>query len=282
MAVQDEFADDAAAVAYWRVGAPDVATTDLTYPGGAGQAQAARIYRANADGPMPALLYIHGGGWTGGSIDINDRAARMLAHHSGCHVFSVSYRLTPEHPFPAGLDDCAAALTWLRENGADHGIDVSRIAAGGASAGANLAMALALAKTGELGALLLFYGVFGCDFETDSYQTYADGFGLTRARMVDLFAMYDPGGQRENNALITPLKATELAGLPPSWMVAAEHDVLRDDTVAMANAMTAAGVVVESHTEPGVTHGFINRGRLVPAADAALVRSAAFLKTTFE
>ncbi|MGR6430284.1 alpha/beta hydrolase [Rhizobium sp. PAMB 3174] len=268
---------DAATAAFWAEGARDVADIrDLTFEGAAGQLQSARLYRSRT-GRTPVLLYIHGGGWSGGSIALNERAARELSAESGWSVLSVSYRLAPAHPYPAGLDDCRAALAWLRSEGPALDLDTNRIAIGGASAGANLAMAAALAEKGQgLSALLLFYGVFGADFSTPSYTHFANGPGLTRERMQHLYSLYDPQGQRDREPLITPLLA-DLAGLPPTMLIAAECDVLRSDSERMADALLRAGVETSLHIEPGVTHGFINRGRLLPAATAALHRAAGFL-----
>ncbi|MGJ8584936.1 MAG: alpha/beta hydrolase [Marinosulfonomonas sp.] len=279
MSVSQDFADDAEAAAFWKVGAADVPCRDLEYPGAVGQPQAARLYQGAEQGAAPVLLYIHGGGWAGGSIDLNERAARNIASESGWNVFSISYRLAPEHPYPAGLNDCRAALQWLGQNFAQLGVDPTRIVIGGASAGANLAITTALSEpTPNLLGLLLFYGVFGCNFGTESYQTFADGPGLTRARMQDLFDMYDGDAKRMVDPFISPILSDELASLPPSFVMAAEHDVLLDDSRAMAGALEAAEVPVKFHIEPGVTHGFINRGRLVPAGDAALKRAALYLK----
>lgn len=268
---------DTASATFWAEGARHVADIrDLTFEGAAGQLQSARLYRSRT-GRTPVLLYIHGGGWSGGSIALNERAARELAAESGWSVVSISYRLAPAHPYPAGLDDCRAALAWLRREGPALDLDTDRIAIGGASAGANLAMATALAekKRGFAG-LLLFYGVFGADFSTPSYERFAAGPGLTRERMQHLFSLYDPQGQRDREPLITPLLA-DLAGLPPTMLIAAECDVLCSDSERMADALTRAGVETSLHIEPGVTHGFINRGRLLPAATAALHRAAGFL-----
>ncbi len=126
---------------------------------------------------------------------------------------------------------------------------------------------------------MLFYGVFGADLDTESYRHYAEGPGLTRTRMAELFDMYDPGGRRHADPLIAPLAADPPAGLPPCCLIAAEHDVLLDDSRAMHRALVAAGPAATLHVEPGVTHGFINRGRLVPAANAALARAAGFVRT---
>lgn len=262
--------------AYWSQGGPTVASEDLTYPGGAGQPQRLRLYRGGAEG-APVLLYIHGGGWVGGSIELHDYSARGLAAGAGVDVVSISYRFAPAHPFPAGLEDCLAAARWIETEGAALGL-TGPLVIGGASAGGNLAAAAALrSDPGRFAGLLIFYGVLGCDFDSDSYTRYRDGPGLTRARMMELFGHYDPERRAASEPLITPVLSGDLSRLPDTAIIAAEHDVLLDDNRAFAEALRAAGVPTDYHVEPGVTHGFINRGRLVPATDAAIARACAFL-----
>jgi acetyl esterase len=266
--------DDAAA--YWSEGQEPCETRDLAYPGGAGQPQAARHYRG---GDRGVLLFVHGGGWSGGSIALKERTCRRIAARSGWDVVSVSYRLAPAHPYPAGLDDVRAAVAWLRAGGA--GIAADRLALGGDSAGGNLALAAALAGARDLAALVLVYGVFGTDFDSDSYRRFATGFGFTRARMMDLYDLYDPEGLRTTDPCLVPMLASDealRAAIPPATLfLAAECDVLADDTRAMFARFKALGARASLHVEPGVTHGFLNRGRMVPQGDAALDRIASFL-----
>ncbi|MDF0597283.1 alpha/beta hydrolase [Psychromarinibacter halotolerans] len=269
--------DPDATAAFWSDGAPEVAgVKDLFYPGAAGQQQAARLYRGAAGADAPVLLYLHGGGWNGGSIALNEAACRALAAESGWSVLSVSYRLAPAHPYPAGLNDAQAALGWLAENGAALGLDPGRIAIGGASAGANLALACALSRPGATIGMLLVYGVYDRDFSRESYDRYGEGPGLTKVRMTELFAMYAPDAGTD--PLVVPLHSDALSALPPACLIAAELDVLADENADMAAALRGAGVDTDYHQEPGVTHGFINRGRLLPAARACLTRGADFLK----
>lgn len=274
----ETFTSDDEAAAYWAEAAPRVPFEDRSYPGGAGQTQRARLYRGETG--APTLLYIHGGGWTGGSIELNEAATRGLVAESGWNVLSISYRLAPRHPYPAGLDDCRAALRWLKSERAALGLDNDRIALGGASAGANLALAMALdLDRDDVAGLLLYYGVFGKDFATPSYRRHEDGPVLTRTRMIEIFDLYDPDGLRDTDPRIAPLTATDLSHLPPACLIAAEHDVLLDDSLRMAERFAADGVPHSLHVQPGVSHGFINRGRLVPAARDCVRRGANFLKS---
>jgi acetyl esterase len=175
-------------------------------------------------------------------------------------------------------------MNWVCDWGSDIGLNTERVACGGASAGGNLALALALGlHEAPLAGLLLFYPVTGSDFETKSYRRYADGYGLSRDRMQQLFAMYDPDGRRGREPELTPRSATPdqilKANMPPVAFISAECDVLAEDSRLMAAHLEAAGVSTMLHIEPGVTHGFINRGRLIPAAEACLSRAAQFLET---
>ena len=276
--VGETFADDVEAAAYWCDGTPDVPFEDVTYAGAEDQPQRARLYRGSPDAPV--LLFIHGGGCAGGSIELHEPASKGLVQESGWNVLSISYRLAPKHPYPAGLNDCVAAYHWLQSNGADFGLTTDQVALGGASAGANLAIAATLAlPAGSAAGLVLYYGVFGGQTDTASYLTYQNGPGLTQARMAELFGMYDPDLRRLDDPLLTPLLSNDLAKLPASCLIAAEHDVLLEDSRMMFTALQMAGVDASLHVEPGVTHGFINRGRLVPAADACISRAAQFMKT---
>ncbi|MDF0603741.1 alpha/beta hydrolase [Psychromarinibacter sp. C21-152] len=268
--------DPAATAAFWAEGTPDVPVEDLSYPGAEGQPQAARLYRGAAPAPAPVLIFAHGGGWVGGSIALNEAACRALAADSGWSVLSISYRLAPAYPFPAGLEDVKAALRWLGQDGAGPlGLDPARIALGGASAGANLAMATALSIPGAAQGLLLYYGVYDRDTTRPSFAEHDASPGITTARVREIFDLYAPGAGTD--PLVVPFHAPDLSVLPPACLIAAEMDVLRSENEAMAARMRAAGCDVDFHVEPGVHHGFINRGRLLPAARSCLSRGADFL-----
>lgn len=255
---------------------------DFVCPGAANQDQRLRLYCASAE-KAPVLIYIHGGGWLGGSIELNDPAARALAAQSGRHVVSISYRFAPEHPYPAALNDCLAAIKWLLSDkppsDLTQQLDLQHIAIGGASAGANLALATALSlPIGTFEALVLFYGVLNDDMSVQSYTQHRNGPGMTQARMEKIFNAYDPEQRRHTDPLIIPLQA-DLKGLPHTIVAAAEIDVLRTENEQLAERLQAEGVKVTAWVELGVTHGFINRGRLLPAARDSLARAAKTLAT---
>lgn len=271
----------AAAEAFWMEGADEMhAIDDYVFPGADDQPQRLRLYRST-DAIRPVLIYIHGGGWIGGSIELNESAARALAARSNRHVVSISYRFAPTHPYPAALSDCLAAVHWLQSDSAPteltRHLSLQQIAIGGASAGANLALATTLSlPLNTFDALLMFYGVFNDDMTVQSYQDYPNGPGMTRARIEMILEAYDPEHQRQNDPLITPLHA-DLKGLPHTVVAAAEIDVLRSENELMAQRLKSVGVEVTDWVESGVTHGFINRGRMLPAARDTLARAAAVL-----
>ena len=273
--IDEERARGKAAAVFWNEGLPAVASIETHDAAGR---VPLHLFKPDRPGPLPVVVYVHGGGWAVDSVVQNEPLIRTLVTRSGWAVLAPTYRLAPEHPFPAGLDDAVAAVRWVQEHGHSHGLDPARIVLSGTSAGANLALAAAISgKTEPLAGLLLFYGVFGADFDTTSYRRFADGrYGLPRERMAHYFDLYDPAGKRTSDPLIQPLLA-DLDGLPPTWLLAAGLDVLRDDTLALHQKLIDAGVPVTLRFEPGVVHGFINRGRIVRAARRSLDAAAAFL-----
>ena len=273
--IKEERARGKAAAAFWNEGLPDVAAIETHNAEGY---VPLHLFKPDHPGPLPVVVYVHGGGWAVGSVVQNEPLIRTLVTRSGWAVLAPTYRLAPEHPYPAGLEDVITTVRWVTEHGPSHGLDPARIVLSGTSAGANLALAAAVsAELDPLAGLLLFYGVFGADFETTSYRRFADGrYGLPRERMAHYFDLYDPKGRRTTDPLIQPLLA-DLDGLPPTWLLAAGLDVLRDDTLALHAKFIEAGVPVTLRFEPGVVHGFINRGRIVRAARRSLAAAADFL-----
>jgi acetyl esterase len=239
-----------------------------------------RVYRPSDAPDLPALVYIHGGGWTIGGLDGADDLCRTLSGAASCVVISVEYRLAPENPFPAGLDDCVAAFNWTARNAAELGIDSDRIAIGGDSAGGNLAIAvcqLAVQNGDPLPCFqLLAYPPTDFDSHRLSWTEHADAPLLTAADARWFMSLYLSADEDRSNPLVSPEKATSLAGLPPAHLVLAEVDVLRDDGLAFAECLLADGVPVTVSRYPGVFHGFFTEvgvyARTTQAIDGAVGR----------
>lgn len=227
-----------------------------------------RVYRPHA-GTLPAIVYLHGGGWVAGSVATHDGVCASLADDAGVVVISVEYRRSPEHRFPAPNDDAYAALLWTRDNADMLDIDAARIAIGGDSAGAHLAASVVFEARDRGGPAiamqLLVYPVVEPDFETASYLAYAAGPSLTRADMIEYWSHYlDDLSTRDPRAI--PSRASSLAGLPRAHVVVAELDPLRDEGVRYAKLLGEAGVPVECVEVPSLAHGFLRASPYVRAA----------------
>lgn len=227
-----------------------------------------RSYRpAGAEGVLPALLYFHGGGWVMGSIASHEPITAALALQAGIAVFSVEYRLAPEHPFPAGFSDGINALRWLTEQAAALRIDPGRLAIGGDSAGANLAAAIAQqCRDIPLAAQMLAYPALDDYFDTPSYHQNAEGPFLTRALAQAFWGHYTAGQGAQGRPEIAPLRNEALQGLPPAILLVAEHDPLRDEGAAYAAKLRNAGVAVDFRHAEGMIHGFLRAASISPAA----------------
>ena len=244
-----------------------------------------RIYTPHGDGPFPALVYFHGGGWVVGDLDTVDVPCRRIASRAGCVVMSVDYRLAPEHRFPAAAEDAYAAFRWLAENAREQHADPSRIAVGGDSAGGNLAAVVALMARDRGGPQpcfqLLLYPVTDSAQDTASYQDNADGYLLTRESMTWFWNHY-MGDADRTHPYASPMRAADHRGLPPAFVVTAEFDPLRDEGEAYAHRLAAAGTPVVCRRYDGTIHGFcwmpgvLDKGRQA-LDDAAAELSAAFL-----
>ena len=234
-----------------------------------------RLYLPSLDAAQPLLVFLHGGGWMFGDLDTHDAMHRHLAAQAGCAVLAVGYRLAPEHPFPAGLDDCATAFAWARREARALGCDPARIALGGESAGANLtaAITLRLRDAGEAQPLfqLLVHPATDLRFRLPSFETVQSP-GLNRDYLETGVAMYIGTGDVAD-PLISPLRAARHDGLAPAIVLTAEEDPLRDDGEYYAAALTAAGVETLACRLPGLPHGFL----FLPVAIPAVAHSYALI-----
>jgi acetyl esterase len=238
---------------------------------------------------LPVVVFYHGGGWSIGDLDTHDAVARGHAVGAEAIVVSVDYRLAPEHPFPAGVDDCWAALRWVGENAAELGGDPARIAVAGDSAGGNLSAVMAhLARDNggpELAFQLLWYPVTTGDLSLPSFTENADAPVLDRDVIEAFLGWYLPGvdgidlsDPASLPATLAPANAADFTGLPPAYIGTAEHDPLRDDGARYAELLNAAGVPAELRNEPTLVHGFVSVALAVPAAAEATDRGLAALK----
>jgi acetyl esterase len=240
-----------------------------------------RIYRPAA-GPRPALVYFHGGGFVIGSLETHDGTCRALANASGCTIVSVDYRLAPEHRFPAAPEDCYAALRFAAEAGAEIGVDPSRLAVGGDSAGGNLAAVTALLardrRGPDLAFQLLVYPVTDARFDTPSYRENAEGYFLTAKMMRWFWDHYLEHAHQAEDPLASPLRAKDLAGLPPALVLTAGYDPLRDEGEAYAARLREAGVDAELKRYPGMFHGFFSMYDALDDGRDALEQAGAALR----
>jgi acetyl esterase/lipase len=263
---------------------PAVTTQDTTYPAGQGT-QKARIYKpAGAKGPLPVVLYIHGGGWVIADIDVYDASPRALAKAANAIVVSIEYRHAPEAKFPAAHDDANAAWRWVLANAAKWGGDPKKVAVVGESAGGNMAVNVAIAardaKLQAPTAVVAVYPVANTSPDTASKRAYVAAKPLNTP-MLDWFFKYtlaDPG-QAQDPRL--NLVGARLDGLPPTTIILAQIDPLHDDGAGLADRLKAAGVTVDVKDYAGVTHEFFGMGAVVPAAKEAEDYAAAKLKQSF-
>jgi acetyl esterase len=255
-----------------------------TIPGPAGDIPV-RIYTPEGTAPFPVLLYFHGGGWVIGDLEVVDAPCRALAKESGCVVVSVDYRLAPEHKFPAASDDCYAATKWVSDNAAEIGVDPSRIAVGGDSAGGQLATVISQMARDKGGPAIayqvLIYPVTDATISTASYEENAEGYLLTKEGMIWFFNHYMNEDTDRKDPLLSPTYAESLAGLPPAIVITAEYDPLRDEGNAYAEKLKAAGVPVIHSQYPGMIHGFFWLGGVLGQCKQAIGEIGSALRTAF-
>ena len=266
---------------------PEVAQIEERHIDGPGGTLRLRIYTPEGAGPFPLMVFFHGSGFVLCSLDTHDGMCRNLCAGIGCVVVSVDYRLAPEHRFPAGPDDCLAATRWAAAHTGELNADAARIMLAGDSAGGNMAAVTALRVRDQggpaLAGQLLLYPV--TDYHepgTPSYDENAVGYGLTRETMKWFWGHYLADPAQADDPYAAPLKASELAGLPPAYVVSAEFDPLRDEAELYGERLREAGVPAEIVRCAGMNHGFLFWVGRVDAAGAAMADACAWARGVFE
>jgi acetyl esterase len=256
---------------------------DFTVTARDGHALPVRLYapQVNAGTGLPVLVYLHGGGFTVGSIATHDSLCRALSHQAHCAVLSVDYRLAPEHRFPVAFEDAWDAVRWVTRQGAEKGLDSRRVAVGGDSAGGTLAAACALQARDEavpLALQLLFYPGCSAHQEQASHKTFGHGFVLEAAHIDYFFNLYLRSEADRMDWRFAPLVADDVEGVAPAWFGLAECDPLVDEGLQYADRLRSAGVAVDLELYRGMVHEFIKMGRAIPQARQAHMDAARALR----
>ncbi|WP_137723338.1 alpha/beta hydrolase [Prescottella subtropica] len=271
---------------------PIRSVTDLTVPVPSGEIRV-RLYLPDTDDPVPVFVWIHGGGWTIGTVEENDVACHAICHDAGIAVASIEYPLAPENPFPAALTDCYAVVEWLSRGGTVHApvtggpeIDGARIAVGGESAGGNLTAAICLRSRDEQGpavaAQVLICPVLGHPRDGHaSYDDFATGYGMTADSMDFFFEQYVADPAQLEDPYLLPSRADDLSGLPPALVMTAEFDVLRDEGEEFAHRLQDAGGTARLERYDGQIHGFYGLYTHLPASRPSQTDVAKFLGDVF-
>lgn len=274
----------------WNKDLPAMASIERFTVPGLGDAPPILVEMATPINAKPGcIVQLHGGGWAHGNLDTHQRSRLLLAQETGTRVLGVDYRMAPEHPFPKPLEDSQAAWRWVvQQSQVQPGLN-GPLAVAGDSAGANLAAACLLREL-QLGrpapqTALLFYGIYGADFDTPSYLRFAEGFGLTREVMMRFFDWYVPETGPESarfDPVVSPLYASEalLARLPPLYLNAASLDVLLCDTLAFVQKLDKVGVPYELNVHEGVHHGFMQFSAYLEESRRAYQLAAHYFERT--
>nr|WP_300151411.1 acetyl esterase [Propionicimonas sp.] len=276
---------------FWNEGGPAMARTihaQVPTPHGP---VAIRCHLPVTGTELPVVVYIHGGGWVVGNLDTHDRIMRMLAHESGAAVVGIDYALSPEAKFPVALEQCAAVARHLHERGSEHSVDGSRLAFAGDSGGATMCLATTLLLRDQadaglpsvgVSALALYYGMYGLRDSASRRLLGGPWDGLTDADFDYYLDCYlaDPADAR--SPYVDCLGADLGRGIPPTYLVAAEFDPLRDDTATLAAILSEHGVTCSHEVFPGVLHAFLHNSRMLDAAATALANGGAFLRRALD
>ncbi len=254
---------------------------DIRIPGPAGEIPA-RVYAASVGAPLPAVVYFHGGGWVQGDLETHHGLCARLAKHAGALVVAVDYRLAPEHKFPAAVEDCLAAFRWVRALGPDIGADPDRVAVAGDSAGGNLSAVVsqlaASAGTHVPTCQVLIYPAVDFSLETDSHRELADGHVIPRERIAWYTEQYLKSEADKTDLRASPLRALKLAGQPPTLIVTAGFDPLRDEGRAYGDRLREAGVDVVYREYSGQIHAFVSLTKAIPQGMACTLEIAEYLR----
>jgi acetyl esterase len=259
---------------------------DRRIPGPSGEIPI-RVYRPDGDGPLPAVVFLHGGGWVVGDLETHDSVCRILTNLAQCVTVSVDYRLAPEHKFPAGPEDCFAATQWVAANAPSVDGDPARVAVAGTSAGATLATVVAMMARDRGGPPLsyqvLWYPATDAAMDTQSHRDFAKDsyYILSRADMDWFWEHYRSSDRDAANPYCCPAAAKDLGGLPPALIISAEYDPLRDEAEEYAARLKRAGVSVRCSRYEGVTHGFTGMAPILEKGKLSIAEAAAALREVF-
>lgn len=258
---------------------------DRSIPGPAGEIPI-RVYYPAGDAPFATLVYFHGGGWVIGDLDTHHGFCHALAKTSGCLVVAVDYRLSPEHRYPAAVEDAYAATTWVAENSDALQADSNRLAVAGDSAGGHLAAVAALMardrKGPRIDLQIMIYPITDYSFNTLSYIENKEGYMLTQDLMKWFWNHFIEDESQADDPYVSPLRAKNLSDLPPALIVTAEYDPLRDEGEAYAKKLQEAGVKVTLSRYPGMIHAFIRMTARLDKANEALDQVAGTLREVFK
>lgn len=255
---------------------------NFNIPGPGGDIRVRSYAPVAAAGPLATLIYFHGGGFVAGSLESHDGLCRLFAAEGGFRVIAVDYRLAPEHPYPAAVDDAWAAVQWIEKNAADIGVDAGRIAVGGDSAGGTLA-AIVTQLAREKGGLKIAYQLLmfpntQMGGETSSLNEFAVGYFLERRAIEYFNSLYLPPGTDTSQPNVSPLRARDFSGLPPAYVMLGGYDPLHDEGLAYAEKLRAAGVKVTIADYADMVHCFIYLQTVLPQAHDAVAKAAKAVK----